>query len=170
VKAILGDICYPKSDAIIIPANAKGIMSRGVPERIIKDGLSSISKEAKQFAKDNKLKVGDCFSTGPGRLTRRGLKRIYHSVITRLQNDFTSIYIINEAIDNALSEVVQDKYESVSICGIGIGWGCGNLDPKTIARITVEKCSKYSDRVDIKIIDSNEEFIKEFNNFSKETL
>ena len=43
IEVVLGDVCYPKSEALIIPANTKGVMSRGVPGRIVKDGLSSIS-------------------------------------------------------------------------------------------------------------------------------
>ena len=112
------------------------------------------------------IKVGDCFSTESGRLKRRGVKRIYHSVIKRLQNDFSSIFIINNALDNALKEVVNDGMKTVAVCGLGIN--DGNLDAKTIARITVEICNKYNEKIEIKIIDSNEEFIKEVNYFIKE--
>ena len=166
MKVVLGDICYPKSEALIIPANTKGVMSRGVPAKILKVGLSAISKEIEQFITNNSIEVGDCFSTGPGRLKRRGLKRIYHIVIKRLQNDFSSIYIINKALDNVLQEVINDKVETVALCGLGID--DGNLDPKTIARITVEICNRYNDKIEISIIDDNEEFIKEVNKLVKE--
>ncbi len=166
IQAILGDICYPKSEALIIPANTKGIMSKGVPARIVKDGLSGISKEVKQFITNNKIEIGCCFSTGPGRLKRRGLKRIYHVVIKRLQSDFSSIYIIDKALDNALQRVINDGIKTVTICGLGIDEG--NLDAKTIARITAETCNRYNRKIEIKIIDDNKEFIKEFNNFVKE--
>ncbi len=167
MKVILGDICYPKSESIIIPANTKGIMSRGVSAKIVKSGLSGISKEVKQYIENNTIEEGCCFSTGPGRLNRRGLKRIYHSVIKRLQSDFSSIYIINKALDNALQEVIRDGYKSVAVCGMGIG--DGNLDEKTIARITVDICNRYDKDIEISIIDDNEEFIKEVNIFLRES-
>ncbi len=166
MNVALGDIRYPKSEAIIIPANTKGVMSRGIPAKISKSGLSGISKEVKQYITNNIIEEGNCFSTGPGRLNRRGLKRIYHSVIKRLQSDFSSLYIVNKAMDNVLQTVVTDGYTSVAICGLGIG--DGDLDEKTIARITVEICGRYDNRIEINIIDDNEEFIREVNVFLKE--
>lgn len=166
MNVVIGDICYPKSEAMIIPANTKGVMSRGIASRIIKSGLSGISKEVKEYITNNTVEEGDCFSTGPGRLNRRKVKIIYHSVIKRLQSDFSSIYIINKALDNVLREVVLGGYESVAVCGLGIE--DGNLDPKTIARITVEICNRYDNKIKINIIDNNEEFIKEVSNFVKE--
>ncbi len=167
MKVIMGDILYPKSEAMIIPANTKGVMSRGVPARVVKSGLSGISKEAKEFITNNSVEEGDCFYTGPGRLNRRGVKRIYHSVIKRLQSDFSSIYLINKALHNVLQEVVSDGYKSVAICGLGIE--DGNLDAKTIARITVDICNRHDGKIEISIIDDNKEFIKEVNNFVKES-
>ncbi len=141
-------------------------MSRGIPARIVKDGLSTIIKETKQFITNNRVEVGGFFSTGSGRLNRRGLKRIYHAVIKRLQSDFSSIYIINKVLDGVLQGVISDGHKSVAICGLGIDER--NLDPKTIARITVEICNRYNESIEIKIIDNNEEFIKEINYFIKE--
>jgi O-acetyl-ADP-ribose deacetylase (regulator of RNase III) len=166
MKVVIGDILYPKSEAMIIPANTKGVMSRGVASRVVKSGLSGIFKEVKEYITNNTVEVEDCFSTGPGRLNRRKVKRIYHSVIKRLQSDFSSIHIINKALNNALQTVVDDGYQSVAVCGLGIE--DGNLDAKTIARITVEVCNRYDNRIEISIIDDNKEFIREVNSFIKE--
>ena len=166
MKVVLGDICYPKSEAMIIPANTKGIMSRGIALKVGKHGLSTISKEAKQFITNNIIEPGGCFTTGPGRLNRRGLKKIYHAVIKRLQSDFTSIHIVREALQNSLKRVEADGMKSVTICGLGIE--PGDLDPKTIARITWEQADKFTEKMEIKIIDENKEFINELNDLSKE--
>jgi len=166
MKVILGDICYPKSEAMIIPANTKGIVSKGVPARVVKAGLSGLTKEIRQSVSDRDIEVGQCFSTGPGRLNRRGLKRIYHAVIKRLQDDFSSIHLINKTLDNVLQEVVRDGYKTVAVCGLGID--VGNLDPKTVARITVENCNRYDERIEITIIDDNKEFIEETDFLVKE--
>ena len=164
MKAIVGDICKPKTEAIIIPANTKGIMSRGIPAKVVKSGLSGIFKEVKEYIENNIVEEGDCFFTGPGRLNRRGIKKICHSVTKRLQSDFSSIYIINKVLGNAMQTVVGDGYKSVAICSLGDD----NLDEKTIARITVEICNRYDSRIKINIIDDNEDFIREVNSFIKE--
>ena len=164
--AIIGDICYPKSEAVVIPANTKGIMSQGVPERISKAGLGSISKEVREIVENNEIEIGQCFVTGPGRLKRRGLKNIYHAVIKRLQNDFTTIFIVRDALDKSLKTIIADEMESVTLCGLGIG--IGELDSKTVARLTFEICKRFENKIEIKIIDNNEEFITEINNLIRE--
>jgi len=164
MKAVIGDICFPKSETIIIPSNTKGVMSRGVSARVLKAGLSGISKEVHKYLESNTVEEGGCFYSGPGRLNRRGLKRIYYAITKRLQSDFSSIYLINKALKNTLKEVVSDGYSSVAICGLGDG----NLDEKTIARITVENCNRYDNSINITIIDDNKDFIKEVNVFLKE--
>ena len=166
MKVILGDVCYPKSEAVIIPSNTKGVMSRGVSSRILKVGLSNVTKEIKQIITNNNITIGDCFSTGPGRMKRRGLQRIYYAVIKRFQNDFSSVFVVNNALHNALKQVINDGVESVAICGIGLD--DENLEPKTVARITVEICNRYDGQIEISIIDDNKEFITEVNNFVKE--
>ena len=50
---------------------------------------------------------------------------------------------------------------SVTICGIGIE--PGDLDPRSVARITCEVCNIYKYDIKIKIIDDNVEFIDEVN-------
>ena len=164
MQIILGDICYPKSEAVIIPANSLGIMSNTVQKKIIKDGSVKITKEIKEFITNNKVEIGKIFTTGSGRLKRRGLKKIYHVVIKRLQSDFTSVFIVERALNEVFKKIKADKVKSVSLCGLGID--PGDLDAKSIARITVEICKKYKNHLEIKIIDNNVEFIKECNNFA----
>ena len=166
LKIVLGDFRYPKSEALVIPANAKGIMSRGKAAKVIEVGLSSISKEARQFITNNKVEIGECFSTGAGRLKRRGLKKIYHSVIKNLQSDFISLYIIRIALTNALNLALEDGVESITICGLGIE--PGELDEKSVAQATFEVCDKFKKKMDVKIIDNNEKFINELKNLVKE--
>jgi len=165
VKIAVGDICYPKSNALIIPANATGGMLRGRPAKVVKAGLSGIIKEAKEFLTNNKMEPGDCYSTGPGRLNRRGLKKIYHAVIKRLQSDFTSIHIVREALNASLNMALDDGMKSVTISGIGIG--LGELDPITVARVTLEQINKFKDKIEINVIDENQEFINELQKIVK---
>jgi len=165
VKIVVGDICYPKSNALIIPANSTGGMLRGRQAMVSKAGLSGIVKEAKAFLTKNKIEPGYCYSTGPGRLNRRGLKKIYHAVIKRLQSDFTSIYIVREALQHSLEMAEADEMESVTIVGLGIEMG--ELDPITVARVTLEQINKFADRIEIKVIDGNKEFINELQKITK---
>ena len=159
VKIVLGDICYPKSQALVIPSNTKGIMSRGVLSKILKDGWKGIEREAKRVSLEEKVEIGDCFSTIPGRLKRRGVKKIYHCVIKRLPSDYTSITIIHNAITKVIKRVIDDGMESITFSGIGIE--PGDLDVRSVARVMYDICILFQDKIEIKIIDDNEEFIKD---------
>lgn len=166
VKIVVGDICYPKSNALIIPANSTGGMLRGRSAKVAKAGLGGIVKEAKEITTIYKLKPGDCFSTGPGRLNRRGLKKIYHAVIKRLKSDFTSIHIVREALYNALKMAESDGMESITVCGLGIEFG--ELDIITVARITMEQIKKFETKMEIKVIDEDQKFVNELEKLTKE--
>jgi len=155
----LGDIAYPKSEAMIIPGNSVGLMTRGVALRILKDSLGTVRKEAKKVAKEEEPEVGECFRTVPGRLKRRGLKNMYHAVIKRFPNDMTTIKIVLDTLEYTLKRVIKDKNKTVSICGLGIE--DGDLEKILVARIFFLTCKKYSDKIGIKIIDDDKEFISE---------
>jgi O-acetyl-ADP-ribose deacetylase (regulator of RNase III) len=153
----LADIAYPKSEAMVIPGNTVGLMTRGVAARISKTSLGAVKKEARKIAKESELKVGECFRTVPGRLKRRGLKNMYHAVIKRFPNDMTTIKIVTDSLEFSIKQAIKDKNKTVSICGLGIE--DGDLEKNVIARIFLLTCNKYSDKIGIKIIDDDKDFI-----------
>ena len=159
IEIRLGDIAYPKSEAMIIPGNTVGLMTKGVALRILKDSLGTVRKEARKIAKEKDLKVGDCFRTVPGRLKRRGLKNMYHAVIKRFPNDMTTIKIVTDCLEYTLKQVIKDKNKSVSICGLG--FEDGDLEKNLVARIFLLTCMRYCAKIDIKIIDNDKNFISE---------
>jgi len=61
-------------------------MNKGIPQKILKSGWAKVGKEVKKALKEQKIGLGDCFSTDSGRLKRRGLKKIYHAVIKKYPN------------------------------------------------------------------------------------
>ena len=116
IEVILGDVCYPKSEALIIPINSICTMKSEKAAKISKAGLGSIRKQVKEFKdKNKKIKLESCFSTGSGRLNRRGLKKIYYSVIKNFQNDFNSLHIVRNALYNEFVLVVNDKMKDVIV-------------------------------------------------------
>lgn len=161
IKVILGDVLYPKSEALIIETNKKGIMSRGLLNRIIKFEWKITKKQVKKIISENEIKIGDIFTTDPGKFKRRGVLQLYHCVIKRLPSDYTSLNIVEKVIRKVFKQVIEDYMNSVTICGIGIE--PGDLDPRSVARITCEVCNIYKHDIKIKIIDDNREFINEVN-------
>lgn len=163
IKVILGDIAYPKSQALIIPACISGLMTERIPKKIVKDGWQGIADEAKQKVNKNKLDLTDFFTTEPGRLKRRGVKKIYHSVIKRVPSDFTSITIINQALVKVLTQVIRDRMTSVTISALGVDRN--SISKFSIARTIVDTAKSFINKIEICIIDDDEEFINEVKYF-----
>lgn len=152
-------ICYPKSETIIIPGNLAGIMTKGVLMSVVKDGFKGIEKEAKEILQNSTKEIGSCISTYPGRLNRRGIKRIYHAIIKRFPNDITTSFIVKKALRTTIETIIQDGFKSVSICGIGVDQG--DVDSKIVAKIIFDMYNIYKNDIDIKIVDDNKYFINE---------
>ena len=163
LKIIRGDITYPKSESIIIPANCVGIMNKGILSKIIKEGGKIIEREAKKVSIEKKVSLGDFFETTPGRLKRRGAKIIYHAVIKKVPNDFTSLFFIKKSLEKVFNKIVKDKVSSTAICGVGID----NVSLYGVADIMINLCRMFDDKIKIKIIDENEEFINCLDNVLK---
>ena len=157
MKVILGDIVYPKSEAMVIPINSVGIMSKGLLSRVITDGSKKIEKEVKIAISESEMQVGSQFSTDSGRLKRRKCKRIYFGVVRRYPNDLTSTHDISKALEACLKSVVEDGYKSVAVSNFGSEQG--QINTHAIAMITIEECLKIDHKIDIKIIDKDKEFV-----------
>ena len=157
--ALIGDICMPKTEAIIVPDDGVGTLRSILGPRGASVALGGILKESRKYLRENKVELGDCFVTGPGRLLKRRVKKVYHVVIKLLKSDYTSLYYVEKGVDNAFKKVIQDKMQSVAICGLGIDQG--DLDPISVAGLFFNICTKYNSKIKIKIIDTNEEFINE---------
>ncbi len=161
IKVVLGDICYPKSEALIIPGNTKGITNRGILDKIVKYEWRVIRQQLKEITTENKIEIGDILTTDPGKFKRRGVIKVYHCIIKRLISDYTSLNIVENVVNKVFKQVIDDYMNSVTICGIGIE--PGDLDPRSVARITCEICNKHKYNIKILIIDNNVEFIEECN-------
>jgi len=161
MKIILGDITRPKCKNIIIPANTKGLMNRGILFYISQQGqqgLQDIEPYLEEYLSKNPCKIGDVIVTEAGGLRRRGIRKVYHAVIKRLPTDFTSISIITKTLENCCLKVIKDNVKSVALCGLGID--IGDLDADSVARVFVSVIKKYEINVEFKIVDKDKNFIR----------
>jgi len=165
-KTILGDICYPKSQALVITGNTSGLMTSDTQKKILKTAGKKLLKEIKKIFMIKKIFIGDYVSTEPCRLKARGVKRIYFPILKRFPSDFISSHIIREAFLNVFRQIIKDQMLSISICGISSD--IEGLDKKVVANIILSVCEDFNDKIDILIIDSDKEFIDEINNLYKE--
>jgi O-acetyl-ADP-ribose deacetylase (regulator of RNase III) len=164
IKIILGDICYPKSEALILPSNSKGVMNKGILKKIKQDGWKTIEKEAKECIINEKLGIGDVFVTGPGKLRRRGVKNIYHCIIQEVPGQTISSSILGKILYKSLLMVKNDGYSSVTVSNLSKD--SGTLQKISEARIILAECQKIL--LNIRIIDDDLEFIDNLNSLDKQ--
>tara|TARA_Y100000310_G_C20700461_1_gene829267 strand:+ start:514 stop:1020 length:507 start_codon:yes stop_codon:yes gene_type:complete len=158
MEIIKGDITRPKSENIIIPANTKGLMNRGILSYIAKESVQTVPQVAQEYLAENPCEVGDVFTTGAVHLRRRGVRNIYYAVIKRLPTDFTSIDIVRRTLEKCCSKVRKDKVQSVALCGLGIDKG--DLDIDSVARVFFSVIKKYEMYMSFKVVDMDDNFIR----------
>jgi O-acetyl-ADP-ribose deacetylase (regulator of RNase III) len=155
------DIRRPLTEAIILPANGVGAMSRGAALAIKTIAGNEIETEAKEIirASGAPLEPGLCFVTGPYKMARRGVKRVYHAVTMKYPGGISTLDIVNKAFRAALNKAIKDGVKTIAVPGLGCG--DGRLDKSSVAGIMVPIARNVSDRIEIRFIDVDKEFIDE---------
>jgi len=163
IEARVGDIAYPKSVAVVTPANGCGIMSRGVAAILsdVRHGGKTLEQQGKALVakREKPFAAGEMFFTGPGRLRRRGVQRVYHAVLQEFPGGYTSLHWVNQAMRAVMKAAVDEGYDSITLPAIGAG--PERLDPVSVAGQMTIVAKAYSHLIGIKFIDANEVFINE---------
>ena len=166
IKTEVGDICLPKTIAVINPSNKKGIPVGYIIEKLIEYGGPSIAEEMQEKTMiSKKIDLGFAYSTTAGRLYRRKIDFIYHSVIMDYPGGLISPNIVSIALTNALSKAIQDGIESIAIPSFEVSHS--RFNKSIIANAMIQVAKKYSERIEIKFIDENPEFIEDLNKYLK---
>jgi len=165
IKAFVGDITAVHADVIVNASNGVGIMGRGVAGAIRSVGGFEIQDEAKKICKGKPKEPGECYITGPGKLSENGVKRIYHAVTMKYPGGYTSLDIITKVVNNIFIQLLLDNVESVALTALGTG--IGSLDYYSVARIMVRCAKEYDNIFNIYFVDQNEYFINKVNEILK---
>tara|TARA_Y100000034_G_scaffold135687_1_gene208624 strand:+ start:1005 stop:1520 length:516 start_codon:yes stop_codon:yes gene_type:complete len=166
IKIVEGDkanITKPKTDALVSPANGVGVMGAGAAGAIADAGGQNFRREAKDKvdAHGKPLEPGECYSTEPHRLKRRGVKRVYHAVTMKYPGGFTSLDIVDKVMHTVLNQAIEDKMESIAFPGLGTG--IGGLEASSVARIMMGIAKNYTHLIDIRFVDINPRMVGEWN-------
>jgi O-acetyl-ADP-ribose deacetylase len=163
LEALVGDITKPKTEAIVSVANGVGIMGRGVAGAITEYAGPSVSREARELVEKQgrPYEPGEVYVTKSGRLTRRGVKSVYHAVTMKFPGGLTSVHIVNVLMRELLSLAIRKKVASIAFPGLGTG--VGRLDRNAAANVMTQAAKQYDHMIEVKFIDHDPAFIKEVN-------
>ena len=159
IRCEYGDPSKPNFPAMVVPANLDGILSAPLAKQVLEFTGDDLKKAVRNVALSyrGKIDVGDSFITEAFRMRRRGVKKIIHAVITDHPGGFVTLNSVDRSIRSALRQSVENGIDQLAIPGLGIA--SGRLDGCSVASIIAPIAREYCNRVEIKIVDDNKEFI-----------
>jgi O-acetyl-ADP-ribose deacetylase len=161
MKTEVRDITRPLTEAIIVPANGIGSMQRGAARDVLEVAGLELEVESKLRVAENKqpFEPGSFFVTGPYKLARRGVKRIYHAVTIKYPGGNSSLDSVNRCVRLIFQRAIADGIKSIAVPALGTGQG--RLDKSSVARLLVPIARNVCDQIDIRFIDIDKEFVNE---------
>lgn len=123
-------------EAIVCPANRRGVMGVGIAGRIRLQGGAEIEREAMQ---KSPITMGDAIVTTSGRLVEHGTKAIIHAVISDALGAPTREKTIRRATLSALECADRHRIRSLSMPPLGTGPGTGRFQSDTVSLMMIEE-------------------------------
>lgn len=125
-----------QAEAIVCPANRRGVMGVGIAGVIRQIGGDEIEREAMAMAP---LTIGTAVSSGPGLLSDRGVKIIVHAVVFDALGAPTRQDIVRKATTAALELTDRHRGRSIVIPPLGSGLGPGRLPANVVSASMIEE-------------------------------
>ena len=149
VSVVVGDAFTIEAEAIVVPANRRGMMVAGVAGNVRLRGGMDIEREIMQQAP---LTLGTSVATTSGELANHGVKLILHAVLFDDLGGTTRLDIVEKAIGNVLQSADRHRVRSIMIPPVGAGVGQGRLAYDEVYGVIVEEIAahlrRYSSRLD----------------------
>jgi O-acetyl-ADP-ribose deacetylase (regulator of RNase III) len=166
IKARLGDIMTLFVDAIVNPADPRGVMTEGVAGAIKEAGGDEIEHEAIAKAP---IAVGAAIATTAGTLQNL---RVIHVAVAAEPGGASSADAVKRAASAALALAEELDLESIAIPGLGAGAGGVSPDDSAAAIFEAIRAHKPKSITDITLIARDEgvvaAFVKVLEKFDEE--
>ncbi len=124
------------AEAIVCPANRRGVMGVGLAGVIRHAGGIDIEREAMALAP---LTTGTAVLTAPGSLAERGVKIIVHAVVSDALGAPTRRDIVRGATTAALELADRHRVRSIVMPPLGSGLGPGRLPTNVVTTVMIEE-------------------------------
>lgn len=156
IKARLGDIMTLFVDAIVNPADPRGVMTQGVAAAIKAAGGDEIEHEAVAKAP---IAAGAAIATTAGKLQNL---RIIHAVVSADPGGASSPDIVKLAAAAALELAEELDLESIAIPGLGTGSGGVSADDSAAAIFEAIRAHEPKSITDVTLVALDETMVAAF--------
>ncbi|MBA2277035.1 MAG: macro domain-containing protein [Chloroflexia bacterium] len=140
LRAVAGEVLDVEADAIVCPANRRGVMGVGVAGQVRIAGGVEIEREAMAGAP---LAIGTAIATSSGKLAERGVTLIIHAVVADALGAPTRPDIVRQATGEALRLADRHRARSLALPPLGVGLGPGRLTTEAVAELMIEEILAY---------------------------
>lgn len=123
-------------EAIVSPANRRGVMGVGTAGLVRLQGGAEVEREAMALAP---LVMGGAVVTTAGKMAERGTKAIIHAVISDVLGAPTREDIVRKATTAALQAADRYRLRSVALPPLGSGPGSGRFSSDTVFLMMIEE-------------------------------
>jgi len=123
-------------DAIVTPANRRGVMGVGVAGLVRLQGGAEIERDAMAQAP---LAIGQAIVTPAGKLTERGTRLIIHAVTTDALGAPIREHTVRKATTAVLQLADHHRLRSLAIPPLGAGIGSGRFQADTVMLMMIEE-------------------------------
>ena len=125
-----------QAEAIVCPANRRGVMGVGLAGAIRHAGGIEIEREAMARAP---LTIGTAVPTNPGSLAERGVRIIVHAVVSDALGAPTRRDIVRGATTAVLELADRHRIRSIVMPPLGSGLGPGRLPTNVVTAVMIEE-------------------------------
>jgi O-acetyl-ADP-ribose deacetylase (regulator of RNase III) len=117
IDAVVGELVDQPVQAIIYPANTRGVIGAGPASSVRFAGGPEIERETMELAP---LDLGDAVATTAGRLQERGIEAILHAVIVPGLGDSPRPTVVRRALEAALALATESRLRTVGLPLLGV--------------------------------------------------
>jgi O-acetyl-ADP-ribose deacetylase (regulator of RNase III) len=117
IVTTLGETVDQPVQAVIYPANSRGVMGTGAVSAIRSSAGLDVEREAMSYAP---IEPGTAIATASGRLADRGIEVIIHAVVTEQLGQRIERSTMRLAIGSALRLADERRYRAVAMPLMGI--------------------------------------------------
>ena len=148
VQAAEGELAQQHAEALIVPANMRGVMGTGQSGGVRLAGGVEIERQAMAGAP---LTLGGAIITDAGALAERGVRAVIHAVVSEQLGQPVRPDIVRRVIPAALRLVDDQRLHTVVLPVMGGGADQDETSALQIASAIVEEIVAYLRRVSSRI-------------------
>jgi O-acetyl-ADP-ribose deacetylase (regulator of RNase III) len=160
VAVVACDLLASRAQAIVIPANRRGMMVAGTAGHVRLRGGFAVEHELMQHAP---LTLGTSVATTSGDLVSTGPSLVLHAVVFDDLGGSTRLDLVEHALEAALASADRHRVRSLAIPPVGAGVGDGRLRRDEVFAILVgvvaahlRRFASRIDRIDLVCSDARE--------------